>query len=61
MKKLLWEHRTILSFLVLKFPQIQPRKDNFLLYPHSKVIGLTNYELKNLELTIESSRILLEM
>ena len=54
MKKLMREHRTILSYLVLKFPQIQPRKDNFLLYPYSKVIGLTNYELKNLELTIES-------
>ena len=29
----------------LKFPKCQSRKGNFLLYPHIKVIGLTNLEL----------------
>ena len=46
MKKLLRGHRAILSYLGLKFPQFHPRKGNFLLYLYSKVIGLTNYELR---------------
>ena len=32
MKKLLRDHQATLSYLGLKFPQIQSRKDNFLLY-----------------------------
>ena len=42
MKKLLRGHQAILSYLGLKFPQIQSRKGNFLLY----LIGLTNYKLR---------------
>ena len=44
-KKLLRGHWLILSYLGLKFPELKPRKANFLLYWYSKVIGLTNYEL----------------
>ena len=54
-KKLLRSHRTILSYFVLKFPQFQPRKRNCFLYPYSKVINLTNYQLK---ISIKNSRIL---
>ena len=46
MKKLLRGHRAILSYLGLKFPQFQPGKGSFILYPYSEVIGLTNYELR---------------
>ena len=46
MKKLLRDHRAFLRYLDLKFPQFQPRKGNFLLYPYNKVIGLTNFELR---------------
>ena len=31
-------HWAILSYLGLKFPQFQPRKGSFLLYPYSKLI-----------------------
>ena len=44
--KLLRGHRAILSYSGLKFSQFQPRKGNILLYPYSKVIGLTNYKLR---------------
>ena len=37
-------HLAFLSYSSLKFPQCQSRKGNFLLYPHIKVIGLTNPE-----------------
>ena len=40
---LLRGHRAILSYLGLKFPQIQSRKGNSFI-PYSKVIGLTNYK-----------------
>ena len=46
MKKLLRGHRAILSYLGLKFSQIQSRKGDFLLL-YSKVIALTNYKLKS--------------
>ena len=45
-KKPLRGHEVILSYLGLKFPQFQPRKGNFFLYPYHKVIGLTNYECR---------------
>ena len=45
-KKLLQGLRVTLSYLSLKFTQFPPRNDNFVLYPYSKVIDLTNYQLK---------------
>ena len=44
--KVLQGHRVFLTCLDLKFPQIQPRNGKSLLNQHSKVIGLTNFELK---------------
>ena len=56
-------HWAILSYIGLEFAQLQPQKGNFLLYPYSKEIVLMNcfneLLIKNLELPIKSSRILL--
>ena len=40
MKKLLRGYQDIHSYLGLQFPQSQPQKGNFLLYPYSKVTKL---------------------
>ena len=47
-KKLLRGHRAFFSYLGLKFSLFQPQKNSLLLYPYSKVTGLTNFELSQI-------------